>query len=447
GRTPFVPGRRAPRVGEHDDEVWAELEAPPSEAAPPTGGAVPRPERPLAGIRVLDLSWIIAGPLAARLLADFGADVIKIESRERPDVGRSNRLYPGLPEEIYSDPDVGGYFHDANAGKRSLTLDLGCDEGRALLARLVALSDVVICNLAGDQLERWGIGYERARELNPRVIVVNMPTMESRGPRARWRGFGDMFVSVSGLKSISGHAGEPPLGFGHNYADFASNPFHAAIAALAALDERERSGEGQFIEVSQYEATMGLMGSSLLEYAATGVVPAPRGNEDDGACPHDFYRCAGEESWIAIAVCSDEQWRALVAFAGVEALADPAYATLAGRRAHRAAIDAALEAWTAGHDRQALAEALQSDGVPAGPYQLIDEMVHRDPTLGRAYFVEVAHPVGRSFLVHGNTARLRRHPAQVTRGPGLGEHSYDVLTDVLGLSAEEFADLAARGVV
>jgi benzylsuccinate CoA-transferase BbsF subunit len=226
-------------------------------------------------------------------LADFGAEVIKVESARRMDTGRGNRvpLYGPLPGDANSDPDAGGYFQDANAGKLSCTLDLADAEGRALLRRLVAVSDGIVCNLGGDQLDRWGISYEQARALNPGIIVVSMPTMESHGPRARWRGFGDMISGVAGLKSVSGHPTDPPLPFGHQYADFSSNPFHAAIALMAALHHRERTGEGQFIEVSQYESTVALLGPAVLDYTANGVNTRRTGNRNPEAVPHNFYRC------------------------------------------------------------------------------------------------------------------------------------------------------------
>ncbi|MBM4421443.1 MAG: CoA transferase, partial [Chloroflexi bacterium] len=312
---------------------------------------------------------------------------------------------------------------------------------------LVVTSDVVVCNLGGDQLERWGIGEPRIRALNPRAIVVNMPSMESHGPRSNWRGFGDMFVAVAGLKSVSGHPGEPPLPWGHQYADFSSNPFHAAIAVMAALHERERSGDGQFIELSQYESTVALMGPSVLALGATGQAPRPPGNADPEAAPHNFYRCAGEDAWCAIAVFTDEQWRALATFSGLPALADPAYASAAGRRSALAAIDEAVEGWTRRWDRQTLAAELQTRGIPAGPYQTVPEMVQDDPTLGRHHFVEVEHPVGRSFVVHGNPIAARRSPPAVRRAPLIGEHTFEVLIEVLGLDPAEIAELAAAGAL
>ena len=403
-------------------------------------------EGPLSGVRVLDLSWIIAGPYTGRLLVDFRAQVIKVESRNRMDVGRANRtpLHGELPGNANSNPDTGGYFQDVNAGKLSCTLNLPTDSGRDLLRQLVAISDVTICNLGGDQYERWGIGYEVARELNPGVIMLNLPSMESSGKRTGWRGFGDMFVGMAGLKSVSGHEDEPPLLWGHNYADFSSNPFHAAFAIMAALLQRDRTGEGQFIEVSQYESTMALIGPALLQHSLTGEAARPAGNRDALASPHNFYRCAGEDSWCAIAIETDEQWRSLVALSGLANLDRAEFASVEGRRAAEAEIDEAIEGWTRKRERQELAEALQARGVPAGPFQKMDEIVHQDPTLSDEHFERLPHPVGRDFLVHRNPIRTRRQPPETQLGPLIGEHTYEVLSEVLGLSADEIANYAAQ---
>lgn len=404
---------------------------------------------PLTGIRILDCGWIIAGPLATRILADFGAEVIKIESAVRPDSARGNRtgLYGPLPGDANTDINAGAYFQDVNAGKLSCALNLGLPQGKELLRGLVAVSDAIVCNLGGDQLERWGVGYEQARALNPGIIVISMPTIETQGPRVRWRAYGDSFAAMGGLKSVSGHAGEPPTNFGHHYPDFSANPFHAAIALMAALHHRERTGEGQLIEVSQYESTASLLGATILEYTANGVVPEPRGNRNDDAAPHNIYRCLGEDAWCAISVFDDEQWQALAGIEGLEALRRREFKTIAGRRTHEAEIDASIEAWTCAWDKHEVASFLQERGVPAGPYQDIGDIVERDPVLGERYFHKLDHPVGREFLVHGNPIQASHRAAVVTRGPLLGEHTKYVLEHVLGLSEEEIASYATAGAL
>lgn len=404
---------------------------------------------PLEGVRIIDLGWIIAGPLATRLLADFGADVIKVESRTRMDVARGNRipLYGELPGDANTDPDTGGYFQDVNAGKRSCTLDLATEGGRELLRRLVEVSDAIVCNLAGDQLERWGIGYEQVRELNPGIIVVNVPAMESSGPRTGWRGFGDTFAGVGGIKAVSGHASDPPQPFGHQYPDFSANPFHAATALVAAIHHRDRTGEGQFIEISQYESTVALSGTSVLEYTANGELPAKPGNRDPMAAPHNIYRCRGDESWCAIAIFTDEQWAALTLFDGLESLRVEQFDRLEGRKEREDEIDAVIERWTVEWDRQELAAALQGRGIPAGPFQNIEEITELDPTLSDQHFARLPHPVGRDFLVHRNPIRMMDGPVPPRLGPLLGADTFEVLTEVMGLSEDEVADYAAKGAI
>jgi crotonobetainyl-CoA:carnitine CoA-transferase CaiB-like acyl-CoA transferase len=404
---------------------------------------------PLEGIRIIDLSWIIAGPLATRFLAHFGADVIKVESRSRMDVGRANRtpLYGDLPGDANSNPDTGGYFQDVNAGKRSCTLDLTTEGGRELLRRLVRVSDAIICNLAGDQLVRWGVGYEQACELNPGIIVVNVPAMESSGPRTGWRGFGDTFAGVGGIKAVSGHPSDPPLPFGHQYPDFSANAFHAATALVAAIHHRDRTGEGQFIEISQYESTAAISGATVLEYTANGELPPKPGNRDPMAAPHNIYRCEGDDSWCAIAVEDGSQWAALIAFDGLEALRDERFGTLRGRQQHEDEIDAVIERWTVRWDRQQLATALQERGVPAGPFQNIEEIVEIDPTLSDQHFARLPHPVGRDFLVHRNPIRMMGGPVPPWLGPLIGADTFEVLSEVVGLSGDEIAEYAAKGAL
>ena len=251
-----------------------------------------------------------------------------------------------------------------------------------------------------------------------------------------------MFVGVAGLKSISGHPGEPPLPWGHQYADFSSNPFHAAIAIIAALEYRRVAGEGQFIEVSQYESTVAMMGEAFIDYGVSGQLPRPVGNQDPEACPHNIYRCAGDDSWCAIAVFDNDQWHALTAATRLPELNDPALRTMSGRRSQEAAIDAAIERWTSGSDKHEVAETLQRAGVPAGALQTTADLVHNDPTLGADHFVSLEHPSGRTFLVHGNPLRTSHYPADVRRAPLIGEHTFEVLTEILGLSVDEVADYA-----
>jgi benzylsuccinate CoA-transferase BbsF subunit len=216
---------------------------------------------------------------------------------------------------------------------------------------------------------------------------------------------------------------------------------------MAALHERERSGEGQYVEVSQYESTAALLGAAFLDYSANGEVPGPRGNESADACPHNIYRCKGEDSWCAISVLDDAQWQALTEIDALKALRRPELSDLAGRKLHEGEIDGAIEAWTREWERHDLASYLQARGIAAGPYQDIVDMVERDPVLGDNYFANRMHPVGREFLVHGSPIVSRGSPADVRLGPLLGEHTMHVLETVLKLTADEIAELAAAGAL
>jgi benzylsuccinate CoA-transferase BbsF subunit len=352
-----------------------------------------------------------------------------------------------LPGDANTNPDAGGYFQDVNAGKRSCTLNLNNDAGIGLLHDLVLRSDVVLSNLASAALTRWGIDYEQARALKRDIIVVHMPTMETEGPRSHWRGFGDPFAGAGGLKSVSGHPDSELLPFGHHYPDFSANPFHAAIAVMAALHHRESSGEGQFVEVSQYEATASMLGPSILRYTANDEVAGRVGNRDAAGAPHNIYRCRGDDSWCAIAVFDDRQWQALVDLIDRDTLRREAFATTESRQAHESEIDTLIEAWTLAWDRQELAATLQAHGVPAGPYQTVEEMVTVDPTLGPNHFAPLMHGNGREFLVHQTPIGARRNPAPAKLAPLLGADTYDVLSGVLGLNDDAIARLAEGGAL
>ena len=255
-------------------------------------------------------------------------------------------------------------------------------------------------------------------------------------------------TAVSGLKSVSGNPGDLPLLFGHHYPDFGPNPFHGAIALVAALHHRERTGEGQLIELSQYESTISVLGPSVLQYTANGEIPGQMGSHSERFCPHNAYRCRGDDAWCAITVLTDDQWQAFIAIEGLEKLRRPDLDTLNGRTQREAYIDSTIERWTAEWDKEELAAFLQARGVPAGPLQFIDEIVHVDPVLDGDYFHRVTdHPAGGEFLQHPHPARMWRNPARPRRAPILGEHTSDVLSRILGLSEDEIGEYAARGAL
>jgi benzylsuccinate CoA-transferase BbsF subunit len=398
---------------------------------------------PLRGVRVLDFTWMIAGPLGTRELANFGAEVLKVESYNRVDRIRETGPHPDGPWSFNED----GSFNDVNTGKRSLLLNLNAPEGQALAKQLASVSDVVVANFTGNRLDRWGLGFEALAALRPDLIMLNMPVFESAGPRQRWGAIGNHINGLAGINASSGFADDPPFGLGPLYPDFSGNPYQSMAAVLAALIERERGAGAQFIELSQYESTVSLLGPALLQQAATGTGPERAANRSERACPHGVYPCLGEDRWLAIAVTNEAQWQALCGALGQAGWqAEPRFASVAARRAHEGELDALLAEATRGCEMAALAERLQAAGVPAAPVNQLDDLL-ADAWYRDEYFVEMQGPEGCVFTTHGEPIRPfgAKHP--VRRAPLLGEHTDDVFGDLLGLPRATLDALYAEGVL
>jgi len=448
--TPAVPLVRAPRLAEHNDEVFAELaerEARPAAttaAAAVSGGSNGRRALPLAGLRVADFFWLIAGPSTSRVLADYGADVIKIESEARVDNIRSIGVQPSQPGSI----DTNGVFNDTNTNKRSVQLNLGDPRGIELAKEIVRHSDIVTNNFTGDRMDRWGLGYEELKKVKPDIIMLTMPVMGTSGPYRRYGSYGNGVIAYGGMSMNMGFPGRAPTGIAPLYSDF-STPYFAVSALMAALHHRERTGEGQFIELAQMEATVNLLGTDILEYTANGDLPPRPGNRSRDYCPHGAYRCAGEDRWCAIAVASDEDWRLLcAAIDRPELAADERFASAEARRAHEDAIDDVITAWTRDRDAWDVMRTLQGAGVIAGVVEDLEDMVTRDPGLSTRHLLAVERPgEGFTFTTHAQPSRMDGETPPLRRAPYLGEHNEEVYKGLLGLSAERFVELLAEQVI
>jgi benzylsuccinate CoA-transferase BbsF subunit len=398
---------------------------------------------PLAGVRVLDFTWMIAGPLGTRLLADFGADVIKVESYNRVDRVRETGPHPDGPWSLNED----GSFNDVNLGKQSILLNLNQPDGQALARRLAAVSDVVAANFTGDRMDRWNLGYDDLVQVQPNLIFLNMPVFEGAGERRRWGGIGTHINALAGINGISGFPEDPPFGLGTLYPDFSGNPFHAMAAVLSALINRDRGAGPQQIELSQFESTASLLGPALLQYAVTGAGPPRTGNHSDRHCPHNVYPCDGDDRWCAIAVNTDAEWAALcTALDRPDWLHDPRFSSVAGRLAHEESLDRLLEEETRRWTRQDLIARLQQAGVPAAPVNDLGDLL-ADPWYRAQYFSEINGPEGCTFTVHGEPIRPSGSKQPVVRAPLLGEHTEEVLRSLLGLTAEQIDRYVALGVL
>lgn len=399
---------------------------------------------PLTGIRVLDFTWMIAGTMATRPLANLGAEVIKVESRARVDGMRMGALIPGDG----TNPNLSAVFNDCNTSKLSIAIDLNQPRGVELVKQLVSISDVVANNFSGTRMARWGLGYEDLHAVKPDVIMIQMPVMGTTGPHRDYRGNGPHVSALVGMNAATGFPGRPPTGSDVAFADFSANPHHGTFALLAALHYRERTGEGQYIDLAQAESTACLMGVPILEYSATGEAPRPAGNADSNHAPHGVYPCTGDDRWIAIAVDSDEAWRALcTTMDDPPWAADERFASVEGRLAASEELDGHLAAWTRDHDRYALMERLQAAGIAAGAAQDVRDLVEHDAHWRDRQFTELDHPELGVAATHGEPIRLDGERAEIRRSPLLGEHTDHVLREVLGLADDEVNALYLEGVL
>jgi crotonobetainyl-CoA:carnitine CoA-transferase CaiB-like acyl-CoA transferase len=410
-------------------------------------GRRPRPGaasggRALDGVRVLDLTWVLAGPYATKLLGEHGAEIVKIESRHRQDPTRfapSMRLRPG------AGPDDSGYFLNFNRGKRSVALNLRTPDGQALLRELVPHCDVVVENFSPGVLARWGMDQESLRALNPDVILVSMAGVGQTGP---WRDavtFADTLAAMSGLSSETAERGAAPQGLTFGLGDMV-----AANAAVVATLELLAQGRGGHVDLSQLEAMAATMGPAVVETALGDPVPdsrtAGQPNRSPTAVPHGVYPAAGEDRWVAVAAQDDARWRALVDLgAGTAAVSRDA--DLATRRAHEDEIDAALAAWTRDQDADALAAALQAAGIAAAVVATGRDLVEADEHLAaRGFYPVLEHPLAGPVCHEGIVARMAATPGTLTGpAPLLGQDTTAVLGELLGLDDERLAALAAAG--
>ncbi|GIW09024.1 MAG: putative CoA-transferase [Dehalococcoidia bacterium] len=431
-RSPWQVRRPAPRPGEHNGEGWR---APRRPLPPPRLGHRPLP---LAGIRVIDLTWQIAGPAATQVLADFGAEVLKIESTARPDGLRVMALpRPPWTESL----NQSGIFTLMNTSKRSVTINMGVPAGPRLLRRLIALADVLVDNYGVDPFPKWGLTPEELASLRPDLIIARSSVMGRSGPRANYVGFGYTIGPAAGLNALSGFPDDPPVASCTAHPDYSCNPYHLLIAILAALHHRDRTGEGQLIDLSQHESTVVMNGAFILDHSINGNVPHPSANRHPVFAPHGIYPSRGHDRWVALACETDDDWQRLAHRIERPDLAnDPALATAAGRRLAADRIDAAIAAWTRRYAPHEAMELLQAAGIPAGAVQTAADL-WRDPHLAaRGKLIRLSHPELGQVTVNGPSFRLSATPPAVRRPPLLGEDTEAVMRELLGMDEEELVN-------
>ena len=399
-----------------------------------------RGDLPLKGIRVIDFCWQAAGPLTTELLANLGADVIKIESDARIDTLR-------VAVNAHDPPTIetGAFFQDCNTDKRSINLNLSSPDGLRVAYDLIRDADVVSDNFTGGVMKRLGLGFEDLQKINPRIVTASFPVMGTWGPKATWKGIGNSVVALCGLHAHSGSADRKPTGV-LLHTDFTLAPF-AATAILAALIQRDRTGLGQELELPQYEVGIHLLDTELIEQLANGVTPPRRGNRSPEMSPHGLFKCAGDDRWLAIGVTNTVEWLDLCEVIGRDDLAARRdLRSVAGRKAAEDEIESAITDWTLDQDMWSAAEQLVAAGIPAGPNENIEDLVEHDPSL-EGFFHEFDHPVGVSFMAQNQPLIWNGARLPIRRAPFFGEHNEAVYRNELGLSEVEFTKLMVEEVI
>lgn len=393
--------------------------------------------RALEGVRVLEFGWNWAGPMAGQLLADMGADVIRVETSKRQDLMR------------FLDYTSFFFCHN-NRSKRSITVNVTTPQGAQIVRDLAATADIVLDNFAAGVMTKNGLGYDDLRQANPGIIVVSMSMAGQQGPLRGMRGFASIATGYSGMELLVGYPDEGvstgllPFGLGDT-----TNAVQATIGALAALEHRRRTGEGQFVDVSQIDSSVATLGQPLLDYQLGGIVAGPQGNTHPHLFPHGLYAADGEDRWVAVAVRDHADWQALCGVLGRDDWAGDASLDGAdGRRARAAEIDAALSAWVAARDRDAAADQLAAAGVAAAPVLELTERDQHPQFTERGFRL---HHDGDGFDpcdIYATPWLLTRTPPALTRPtPLLGQDNDDVFGELLGLSPAQRDELVAQGVL
>lgn len=386
----------------------------------------------LEGYRIIDLGWAAAAPRCTCILADMGAEVIKVETRRRLDPVRFG------PDNLTRDPEKDPLFHSINRNKLGVTLDLTRPEAVKLFKELVKVSDVVVENFSPGVMRRLGIDYDELRKVKPDIIMASFPGVGSEGPLSDVVSYGPSLAGLAGLDSLVGYEGERVLGMQQAYADI-NAALHGAFAILVALYHRERYGEGQHIEIAQIEALLSTMPEPVMEYSVGGRILGTIGNTSNIMIPHNNYPCKGDDKWVSIAILTEEEWKAFC-----NAIGNPPwtqkeeFADAYRRYANRKALDDLIAEWTRTRTPQEVMKILQEAGVAAVPCEDTEDRFFDPHFQERRVLVEVEHPATGVDWIPNTVCRLSETPGSIRRpAPLIGEHNDYVFGQLLGLSKDE----------
>jgi benzylsuccinate CoA-transferase BbsF subunit len=397
-----------------------------------------------SGLKILSFSWAVVGPLTMKFFADHGATVIRIETSHRPCTMRSSAPYkdnkPGL--------NRGGYFTYYNANILSFAINMNHPKAAGVARKLVAWCDVFMENYTPGVIEKWGLDYESLKKIKPDIIMLRQSGYGSSGLYKNLPAFGMVLVPIAGLPNFIGWPGKEPLPVGVSAYTDCISPRFASAALIAALDHRNKTGKGQLIDVSQFEAAISFILPGLLEYIASGKEPERIGNASPYAAPHGVYPCKGDDRWCTIAVSTDEEWEIFCREIGKpEYIKDPRFNNLENRKKNEQELNRLIGEWTINYSPEEVMTRLQKAGVPAGVVENTADAFNDPQLRKRNIYWPMQHPEMGEFTHLGQSFQLSKTPAKAySPSPLLGEHTEQVCTEMLGMSDEEFVSLMQEGV-
>jgi benzylsuccinate CoA-transferase BbsF subunit len=395
----------------------------------------------LKGIKVVDFTWVVVGPLTTRYLAAFGATVVKIESMRRPDLLRTSRPF----KDKKPGADRSGYFAFHNSNKYSIGLNLNDANGRRVAEKLIAWADIVVENFAPGMMEKWGWSYEEIKKIRSDIIMLRTSNQGQTGPLAQQPGLGPHLIGLSGLSYYSGWPDRDPIGFGMAYTDMIAPPFGVAVL-VAALDYRRRTGKGQLLDISQMETAIQFLSPQVLDYTVNGRVGNRTGNRSAYAAPHGAFPCSEEERWCVIAIFTDAQWSRFCQMVDQPWTKDAKFGTLLNRKKNEDELEKLVSGWTVNFGAEQLMNLLQKSDIPAGVVQSNEEVLNDPQLRHRNSFWPHEHKVIGPYVHLGQPFTLSKTPAVSKRpAPCLGEHTEYVCREVLGMSEGEFDQLLIEG--
>jgi len=393
---------------------------------------------PLEKYRVLDFGWVLAGALPGMILADMGAEVIKVETRQRMDYMRLGR--PIIGDE--PDPEQHPLFHNVNRGKLSIAVNTTKPEAIDLIKGLVSHCDVVVENFSPGVMDRLGLGYDVLSGIKPDIVMASISSNGQTGPLRDLRAYAPSIGALSGLDSTMGYEGERPLGLKHAYADIAG-ALHSVFAIVSALHQKERTHKGQYIDVSMLRATVATMGVGLMEYELTGNVMAPKGNYDPVMAPYGNYPCQGDDAWVSIAVRTEEEWQGLKVAMGEPAWCEETrFESRYSRQENRRELDENLATWTLARTAEDITEQLQVNGVAALPVMGAEDRLFNPHFKDRGLYSDIEHPSLGTEPIYNIMWNLEQTPPSIRRhAPLLGEHNQQIFGGLLSMGKEDIARL------